>query len=88
VASITNCVGPLQRRSDHFKRQVDLTLELLTGPARSALDPHTYLSQHQANHRIEAAFDARRICASSEQKYRAAQQPKKPKKPKKPKNKK
>jgi hypothetical protein len=40
------------------------------------------LSQHQANHRIEAAFDARRICASSEQKYHAALQPEKPKKPK------
>jgi hypothetical protein len=60
----------------------DQAFTFATEPACTALDPHTHLSQHQPNHRIGAAFNARRICASFEQKYHVGQQPKKLKKPK------
>ena len=71
--AITDRASDLTQRTDLFKRQNDLALELLTGPARRALDPHADLGQHRPNHRIEAVIDARRICAPSEQKYHIAQ---------------
>jgi hypothetical protein len=57
--SITDRVRLLQQRGESFKRQDDFTIELSIRPAHRTLDPHTQLSQHEPNHRIESGFDSR-----------------------------
>jgi len=42
---LTHRTGSLKHRGEEFDRQDNLTHELLTAPARAAVDPDLYLSQ-------------------------------------------
>jgi hypothetical protein len=45
--AIADRASLLEHWNCHVKRQDDLPLELLTGPARGTLDAHTYLNHHE-----------------------------------------
>jgi hypothetical protein len=47
TTAIADRASLLEHWSCQLKWQNDLPLELLTRPARGALDPHTYLSHHE-----------------------------------------